>query len=219
MPRPSAPGPHAKDALPLPCIDPEHVLHYDCPVVVKRARDEAFAKHEHGMEYDHPVMRMVGLVNDVAGRRLRYMCMECSVIVDVAFPPAPDAKDAIPPQPTEESPILAFQAWAERRTSIRRPLTQDEYFLAQEAFFAAHPGKGPTSSTMGDALPPAPDAAVHSGRAIRQMERMLSPALREPVDEPDPRGRLIATIVYDMDAGTERIERAAPDASPAKEER
>lgn len=51
-----------------------------------------------------------------------------------------------------QSPVLAFQAWAVERSATRGPMTQDEYFLAQEAFFAAHPGKGPTSSTM---VPPA----------------------------------------------------------------
>lgn len=47
-----------------------------------------------------------------------------------------------------ESPILAFQAWADLRARTGRRMTQDEYFLAQEAFFAAHPGEGPTSSPM-----------------------------------------------------------------------
>lgn len=61
----------------------------------------------------------------------------------------------------EESPILAFQTWCERFVKDRgKPLTQDEYFLAQQAFYAAHPGKGPTSSLM--APPPAPPAGVES---------------------------------------------------------
>jgi hypothetical protein len=45
------------------------------------------------------------------------------------------------------SPILAFQAWVEQRVAATgRPLTQDEYFLAQAAFYAAHPGDGPHST-------------------------------------------------------------------------
>ena len=56
-------------------------------------------------------------------------------------------------QQTPESPITAFQRWSERRARDRGPMTQDQYFLAEEAFFAAHPGKGPTSSTMAHETP------------------------------------------------------------------
>lgn len=49
---------------------------------------------------------------------------------------------------SQESPVLAFQTWVERTVADRgRKLTQDEYFIAQAAFFAAHPGEGPQSST------------------------------------------------------------------------
>lgn len=63
----------------------------------------------------------------------------------------------------QDSPVLAFQAWAERYTKDRGPLTQDQYFLAQQAFYAAHPGEGPTSTLMAAARAPqepAPDAAI-----------------------------------------------------------
>jgi hypothetical protein len=56
------------------------------------------------------------------------------------------------------SAILDFDAWARRRVEAgRAPLTQDEYFIAQEAFYAAHPQKhGPTSSLTAAPAPPRP---------------------------------------------------------------
>ena len=48
-----------------------------------------------------------------------------------------------------ESPVLAFDAWLTARiASGMRKLTQDEYSIAQAAFYAAHPWQGPTSSLM-----------------------------------------------------------------------
>jgi hypothetical protein len=58
------------------------------------------------------------------------------------------ARAALSVSPVDTSPVLAFQAWCEQRACLRGPMTQDQYFLAQEAFFAAHPGQGPTSTVM-----------------------------------------------------------------------
>ena len=75
---------------------------------------------------------------------------ECYVCKTQRLLRAAAALLASTPAPREdESPILAFQTWAEkRRVALRGPMTQTEYFLAQEAFYAAHPGKGPTSTCM-----------------------------------------------------------------------
>jgi hypothetical protein len=44
----------------------------------------------------------------------------------------------------EQSPVLAFDAWVTAHVQATgKKLTQDEYFLAQAAFYAAHPGNGP----------------------------------------------------------------------------
>ena len=67
-----------------------------------------------------------------------------------------DAADTIE-QERARSPILDFVAWAEQRAKIRGPMTQDQYFLAEEAFFAAHPGEHLTSSTMTAHPPPTPE--------------------------------------------------------------
>lgn len=57
------------------------------------------------------------------------------------------------PSEAPASPVLAFQTWAARRAASRGPMTQDEYQLAQEAFYAAHPGDGPHSALMAPEAP------------------------------------------------------------------
>lgn len=52
---------------------------------------------------------------------------------------------------TESPPILDFEVWAERWCQdMGHKFTSAEYFVAQAAFYAAHPGEGPISHTMED---------------------------------------------------------------------
>jgi len=66
-----------------------------------------------------------------------------------------DELATLPLPPEQESPVLAFDAWLTAHVQATgKKLTQDEYFLAQAAFYAAHPGEGPQSALM---APPAPE--------------------------------------------------------------
>jgi len=95
-------------------------------------------------------------------------CVYCHApipVVDPGFAPAER------PERPPESPILAFQAWAERRVPmIGRAFTHDEYTLAQAAFIAAHPGEGPRSDVMAETpgSPPAPSLAETSAERLTE---------------------------------------------------
>jgi hypothetical protein len=121
---------------------------------------------------------------------------------------------AVPP--VAESPILAFQAWCERYVTDRgKPLTQDEYFIAQAAFFAAHPGEGPQSSTQ--SAPPVTEGQTpHPTHALsadgKQCDRCLAVAreiaMRLPciyqsqvAEEPATLARLRQAFTVGFDAG------------------
>jgi hypothetical protein len=64
-----------------------------------------------------------------------------------------------PVEDANESPVLAFQDWLSGYTATHGKLDVDAYFLAQAAFFAAHPGRGPTSTVM---TPPVEDAVTRA---------------------------------------------------------
>jgi len=93
--------------------------------------------------------------------------------VTIAF----DVADALLSSPGRtESPILAFQEWLKK---TGRSLTQDEYFLAQSAFYAAHPGAGPHSTTASPGrteLPPDVLADALQDRIAPSSGRLLHAA-------------------------------------------
>lgn len=57
---------------------------------------------------------------------------------------------------TQRSPVLDFHTWLEAYAATFGPLTQDEYAIAQSAFYFAHPGRGPQSSLMASTPPTKP---------------------------------------------------------------
>ena len=119
------------------------------------------------------------------------------------------------PPDASASPVLAFQAWV---AAYHRPLTLDEYFITQAAFFAAHPGKGPTSNTMqepsGEPSPPTVAAKLNEAAEIvgRYPSELMSPPREEEpevLDESEVAANPLAEVYADPEF--QRDYRAALD--------
>ncbi len=102
-------------------------------------------------------------------------------MTSAANPPTSREPGEIALLPKRE-PILDFQEWCSRYVkTLGRPLTQDEYFIAQAAFVAAHPSQGPLSSTMTEREPG--EIAETLPQIIKDMQRasdMADAALSTP---------------------------------------